>query len=280
MLVRTLEVGDVRLDIDLTRGGRAIRWDVGGYSVLAHHGDAHEENGMYPMAPWAGRLRDNAVSHRGGVHALEPSYGPWAIHGLALGAPAEILEDEGDAESARLVLRVDHDPGWPWPMAIDVVWELTPRLLSTSIIVHAFEDEFPAVVGWHPWFRRRLDSGAGVEWSVDADLLVERGSDHLPTGLLLPYDEAAGPFDDAFHAPSGVASVRWPGALRIDIVNDSPWFVVFDQLPDAVCVEPQSGPPDGVNAGLIEPIAMAAPGQPHVLTTTWRMLDDPLADQA
>jgi aldose 1-epimerase len=277
---RRLEVADVRLDIDLVRGGRATRWDVAGHSLLAHHGDAPEEHGMYPMAPWAGRLRDNALQHHDLSHALEPSYGPWAIHGLALAAPTEVLEDVADRDFARLVLRVDHAPGWPWPMAIDVVWELMPRLLMTSIIVHAFEDEFPAVLGWHPWFRRRLESGGDLEWNVEADLKVERGSDHLPTGRLLPYDDAAGPFDDAFVVPTGRASVRWPGALAIEVENDAPWYVVFDELPDAVCLEPQSGPPNGVNDGLGYAIPTAAPGRPHVMTTTWRMTDDPLVDPA
>lgn len=275
-----LEVGDVRLDIDLDLGGRATRWEVGGYSVLARHGEAPEEHGMYPMAPWAGRVRDNALVTADRVHPLEPSYGPWAIHGLAVAAPVEVLESERSDDVARLAVRVDHAPGWPWPMAIDLVWLLTPRLLTTSIVVHAFEDEFPTVVGWHPWFPRTLATGETAQWSIEAEQMVERGDDHLPTGRLLPYADVAGPFDDAFWVPTGRAYVRWPGAVRIDIANDSPWFVVFDQLPDAVCLEPQSGPPNGVNDGLGHGIPSALPGRPHVMTTTWLISDDPPEDRA
>lgn len=275
-----LEVGDVRLSIDLEAGGRAASWLVGDLSLLARHGVDPEESGMYPMAPWAGRLRDNAVSVHGHAHSFAPSYGPWAIHGLALGAPVEVLESEESADYTRLAVRVDHATGWPWPMAIDLVWELRPRVVTTSIIVHAFEDEFPVVVGWHPWFRRRLAVGESVQWRVDAEEMVERGEDHLPTGRLLPFAPDAGPFDDAFRAPSCRASVRWPGALTVDITNDAPWFVVFDELADAVCVEPQSGPPNGVNDGLGGPIPTAAPGRPHVMSTTWRLSDDRLVDSA
>jgi galactose mutarotase-like enzyme len=274
-----LEVGDVRLAIDLEAGGRATRWDVGGHSLLAHHGDLPEEHGMYPMAPWAGRLRDNALLAHGRAHPMAASFGPWAIHGLAYTAPVEVLEAEQSDDFARLAVRVDHSAGWPWPMAIDLVWELSARELTTTILVNAFEDAFPAVVGWHPWFRRHLDTGDALEWSVEAEQLVLRGDDYLPTGQVMPFADAVGPFDDAVWAPSGRASVRWPGALAIDIVNDAPWFVVFDQLPDAACIEPQSGPPNGVNDGLGHPISLAAPGRPHVLTTRWRMRDDPPAGQ-
>jgi aldose 1-epimerase len=275
-----LQVGDLRLGVDLEAGGRATTWEVGGLSLLARHGEAPEEHGMYPMAPWAGRLRGNAVQANGVDHRLAPSYGPWAIHGLALARPVEVLESQESDDYARLAVRVDHADGWPWPMAIDVVWELRPGLVTTSILVHAFEDAFPAVVGWHPWFRRSLGVGDSIEWSVEAEQLVERGDDHLPTGRLLPVDPEAGPYDDAFWVPSGRAVVRWPGALTLDIANDAPWFVVFDELPDAMCVEPQSGPPNGLNDGLGQPIPLAAPGRPHVLTTTWGLRDDQPADRA
>jgi galactose mutarotase-like enzyme len=275
-----LAVGDVHLAIDLDEGGRAAHWDVDGLSLLAHHGDSPVEHGMYPMAPWAGRLRDNSVGRNGQQHRLAASYGPWALHGLAVSAPAEVLEAEQSTDLSRLALRLDHRSGWPWPMAIDLVWELRPRVLTTTIVVHAFEVEFPAVVGWHPWFTRQLGAGAPLEWWVDAAEMAERGDDHLPTGRLLPAADAVGPFDDAFLAPTGRASVRWPGALTIDITNDAPWFVVFDELPDAACVEPQSGPPNGVNDGLGRAIPTAAPGRPHTLVTTWEVRDDLLAEPA
>jgi len=270
-----VEVGDVRLSIDLAAGGRASSWIVGPHELLAVHGDDPAEGGMYPMAPWAGRLRDNALTVDGGVHPMVPNYGIWALHGLAYRSSVEILESSALDDHARLVGRVDAEQGWPWPMAIDLVWDLRPRVLTTSVIVHALADEFPVVVGWHPWFRRRLVGGEPLEWSVEAEQLVQRGDDHLPTGRLMPMADVAGPFDDAFHVPSGRAKVRWPGLLEIDVSNDAPWFVVFDELDDAACVEPQSGPPNGVNDGLGWPIPMAAPGRPHVLTTTWVMRDDP-----
>lgn len=275
-----LTVGDVEVAVDLDEGARATRWSVGGRELLARHADDPVERGMYPMAPWAGRIRGNAVQWDGRRHELPPTYDLWALHGTALSRAARVLEYHQDAVSAALVARIDAHPGWPWPMAVDIGWSVTERRVTTTITVHALAEPFPVVVGWHPWFRRELGAGGSIEWWLEATQRLERGSDHLPTGRLLDYDPAAGPFDDAFVVPGGRAGVRWPGVLAIDVESDGGWFVVFDELPDAACVEPQSGPPDGLHDGYGRPVAVAAPGRPHVMVTTWSISDDPPGDRA
>ena len=269
-----LSVGDVELTIDLATGARATRWLVDGLSLLATYGPASIGSGMYPMAPWAGRLRDNSVPVDGRPVALPVTNDGWALHGTVLASHLVLIAHEQAKDHAHLTARtVEHD-GWPWPMAVDISWDLRPRVLETTITVHALSEPFPVVVGWHPWFARRLERGDPIEWTMAATAQAERGSDYLPTGALLDYDPARGPFDDTFLVPDGRAQVKWPGALAVDIECDSPWYVVFDQLPIAACVEPQSGPPNGVNDGLGRPIPVSAPGRPHQLTTTWIMRDD------
>jgi aldose 1-epimerase len=206
------------------------------------------------------------------------TYDPWALHGTVLRQPVEVIELIRSESRALLVGQVVEHPGWPFPMAVDVIWDLRERELITEINVYPFADEFPAVVGWHPWFRRDLGRGAPLEWSVDATAQVERGGDHLPTGRLV--DVGSGPFDDAFVVPDGHASVRWPGALTIDIHNDHEWFVVFDELAASACIEPQSGPPNAFNDDLGRPGPLAAPGRPHLMVTRWTMRDDPQGDRA
>ena len=263
--------------VDLDAGGRALQWTVAGDELLGHYGDHPIEHGMYPMAPWAGRIRDNTVMWNATAHSLPVTNDPWAIHGTALAQPASVLALTQDAEEARLVARIEEHPGWPWPMAIDIEWRLRPRELTTTITVHALVEEFPAVVGWHPWFRRQLDAGDPLELSMRASEQLVRGDDHLPTGEVAPYDAAGGPFDDAFRVPGGRATISWPGALAVDIASDGDWYVVFDELSSYVCVEPQSGPPDGLHAiGRVwDGPGIASPGSPHVLTTTWTMRDLP-----
>lgn len=276
---RVLAVGDVELAIDVNHGARALSWKVDGLSLLAVHGEDPVESGMYPMAPWAGRTRDNLVVIDGAATALPVTYDGWALHGTVLASELELVELVQEADHARLVARSRIHAGWPWPMEVDIAWDLRPRLLTTTITVSSLHVPFPTVVGWHPWFRRELHRGGSLEWELDATLRAECGADNLPTGAFLPYDSSDGPFDDTFVVPEGRARVRWPGALSIEIVSDAPWFVVYDQLPDAACVEPQSGPPNGVNDGLGQPIAISAPGRPHQLTTRWIMRDDLPAGQ-
>ena len=265
----SLTVSDLKVVVDLDAGARAVGWSVGGLQLLARHGPHPVAYGMYPMAPWAGRVRGNSVEWAGHDHPLPVTFDGWAIHGTALSQAAAVIDLERTNESARLVARVEDHPGWPWPMAIDIGWEVRRREVTATITVHALVEPFPAVVGWHPWFRRDLGSGAPLEWTLDATERLERGADHLPTGRRVPFDPVEGPFDDAFVVPSGRGRVRWPGALAIDVVSDGGWYVVYDELDDAACLEPQTGPPDGLSGA-----AVAAPGTPHVMVTTWTISDD------
>ena len=54
-------------------------------------------------------------------------------------------------------------------------------------------------------------------------------------------------------------------ALTLRITSDVAFAVVFDELDEAFCVEPQSGPPDGPNASPL----MVWPGEPLVASTRW-----------
>jgi len=163
-----LAAGDVEVLVDLDAGARAIDWTVGGVALLARRGAAPEEHGMYPMAPWAGRLRGNSVTWAGQVHPLPVTFEGWAMHGTGLAQSARVIDLSQGGGVARLLARVDDHPGWPWPMAVDIGWEVGPREVTTTIAVHALTEAFPAVVGWHPWFRRQLDSGGPLQWSIEA----------------------------------------------------------------------------------------------------------------
>jgi aldose 1-epimerase len=264
-----LEAGDAAIDVDLSAGARATRWQVGEHQLLAAYGPGAVHHGMYPMAPWAGRLRGNSVTWDGRTFDLPVTQDVWALHGTALASPATIVDLIRESDHARLVGHITEHPGWPWPVAVDITWDLRPDTLTTTIEVQALADAFPVVSGWHPWFRRRLDVGQDAQWSLAATGRLERGADHLPTGEVVPFDAGAGPFDDAFVVPSGRASITWPGALALEIASDGGWYVVFDELPGCVCVEPQSGPPDGLRQAHGHTVEVAEPGRPHRLTTTW-----------
>ena len=41
----------------------------------------------------------------------------------------------------------------------------------------------------------------------------------------------------------------WPGALELALESSLDHWVVYDEPDHAICVEPQSGPPDALNLG-------------------------------
>lgn len=258
--------GRQRLVFDMALGGRASSWTVQRddgsiVELLARHSDAVIDHGMYVMAPWAGRIRGNAV----GAHLLAASHGPWAIHGTMPWRPVEV-----SARSTSSITVEQELVGWPFPGAVQTTWTLDEDALETSIRVRARDAAFPATVGWHPWFPREI---AGVQAQVDLPAATQlvRGDDALPTGEETPFAAAYGTYDDAFRVPAQQASITWPGIVTVEIRSSAAWFVLFDQLPDALCIEPQSGPPDGLRTTPFFEPTIVTPEQPLELRARWQV---------
>jgi len=267
-----LQVGDVSIVVDCALGGRAVSWCVGGHELLHGYGDDPVEHGMYPMAPWAGRVRDNSVLGPQGPQPLPVTYGAWALHGTVLDQHVDVTHVIHASDRAEVRTVVSTGSSWPWPGRIETSWLLEPRRLTTRLALVVERDRVPGVLGWHPWFRRRVGNADGM-WAMNADAMLLRGDGALPS--LLTEVPEAGPFDDAFRVPDGRATIQWPGVIALDIVSDGSWFVVFDERPEAICIEPQSGPPDGLADRPWHDVAYARPGDPLVLMTTWAMRDLP-----
>jgi len=70
----------------------------------------------------------------------------------------------------------------------------------------------------------------------------------LPTGKLI--EPTRGPWDDAFTEVRGVPKIYWEDVLEISIESDAPYWVVYDQDPEGICIEPQTAPPDAANLGI------------------------------
>ena len=258
--VVVLTCGAARVEVDLAAGARATVWRVGDLDLLGAHDETPTGHGAFVMAPWPGRVRGNVVRHDGVAYPLSPNFGEWAIHGTVLDRRAEIVQKSANSVETLTTF----GPGWPWSGAVRHTWQLTKSALTARLAVESDGDTFPAEVGWHPWFRRRLARGGPVRVDLPAAWMLERGADHLPTGKRVAADRP-GPFDDAFFVPGGRATLEWPAALRLDVDTDCSWVVVFDELADWVCVEPQTAAPDGLSGGLL-----VGPGRPRTAWTTWR----------
>jgi aldose 1-epimerase len=254
----TLTAGDAAVQLRPGHGGRIGGLRVGGLQLL-RQGDRF---GCFPMVPWCGRIRDGRFMNGGTLHQMPLNSPPHAIHGTARDGAWRTARASAD----EAVLTYDLADPWPYPGRVTQVVRLAEDSLTLTMSVEAYDSSFPAQIGWHPWFNRNL----GGEGAEDARLdfspawQEERGADHLPTGRRI--EKQPGPWDDCFGMPGGVdVTVTWPGQLELTVAARPEWVVVYDEQEAAVCVEPQTGPPNGLNSmpRLVTPL------EPLEATTTW-----------
>ncbi len=268
-----LRADGVEAVVDPAHGGRLASLRIDGREILVTDGPGSMAWGLYPMVPWAGRLRDGALRWRGATHRLPTTLAPpHAIHGTLIETGWRVLgASEGVVELVAPLAR-------PWPFGGRAVHRLSlaDGHLEATLRVEADEDEFPAIVGWHPWFPRALrdrdGSPAGGPARIDlpAGGMLVRGADGLPSGdVARPIPP--GPWDDCFVELAHAPSVRWDGALEVAIESDAAFWVCYTEPAHAVCIEPQTGPPNGLNTG---EHAVVKPGSPFEATMVlrWRRL--------
>ena len=257
-----LRSATARLVVDPAQGGRMISLVVHGSELLVTEGMGPMMWGCYPMAPYAGRVRDGAFTFDGRDHRLPTTMPPHAIHGTVLDR-AWVIDGE-----ARLY--VDLGPDWPFAGLVRQHVVLGAGGLKVTLTLEAAEP-MPATIGWHPWFRRILagSGNAGAAPSAPAQLqftssrMYERGDDGLPTGRLVEPSE--GPWDDCFVDVTTPPRLVWPGRLALEIASTCDHWVVYTEPDDAICVEPQTGPPNAIN---LAP-QVVTPGAPLTASMTW-----------
>jgi aldose 1-epimerase len=259
-----LHAGPNVVDIDLARGGRLSSMRVHGLELLEQPNPSNEPFGWgsFPMIPWAGRIRNGEFGFDSVTHHMPVNMGPHAIHGTTFDTSWTHLS--GGPDWAMLGLRFESP--WPFPGSATQLIHLGGDTLTQTITVVAGDTAMPAVVGWHPWFRRTLDRGQALSLDVDtanASLLV-RDSAFIPTGKRVRVSPR--PWDDCFEGLGRIA-LEWQGALTLQIEHDCEYVVIYDPS-HAICVEPQSGMPDAFN---VEPEnCRLEPGEVLERTVTWR----------
>jgi aldose 1-epimerase len=261
----TLSCSDTTLIVHPSAGARIGQIVVAGQPLLVDVPDAAERHpmtwGSYPMVPWAGRIRQGHFAFDGVEHQLAINHhdGPdvrqaHAIHGLAFdrGWQVDDLTDASCECSCALA--------WEFGGVVRQTIALSDDRAVVTLSLESTGADFPAEVGWHPWFRKP----DALEFSPTA--MYRRDEVGLPTGELI--DPTAGPWDDCFVNTDPVV-LRYDRqvASAVTVVSDCDHWVVFDQPTHATCVEPQSGPPDAFNLGA----HVVAPATPlrRTMTISW-----------
>ncbi len=285
-----LRAGDARVVVAPAAGGRIRQITVAGVDLLAETDDDDPRSthwGSFPMAPWAGRIRNGRFDFLGTSHSLDLNHQDGdgtgggtlnpsvpatagvistedlhrhAIHGTTFAREWNV--DSADAThvamSCELVDPVGPDSlGWPFAGRADQVITLAPDHVALAMSVSSAGAAFPASIGWHPWFAKpdRLE--------FEPVAMYEQDSAGLPTGRLVA--PPPGPWDDCFvnHHPIRLRYDR-PLASTVTVSSPVDHWVVYDRPADATCVEPQTGPPD---AATIRP-KVVTPGAPLGITMT------------
>jgi len=264
----TLRSGPAELSIAAAHGGRLAGLRVDGLDLLVTGAEGIFGWGSYPMAPFAGRVRDGVLTWQGRRHQLPRNNPPHAMHGLVLDRSWQVT----DADATSAELRCDFDSRWPWAGHVRQQVQLFDDHLLLRLEVHADEGgreegPMPAWTGHHPWFARQLSRGEPVRFEVPAAGMFTNDPPGIPTGVTVPV--GTGPWDDTYVDVAWPATLTWEGALALSIDADTRYAVVFDHRPHAVCVEPQTAPPNATELGLA---AAVVPGQPltMAMSLTWR----------
>ncbi|MFE4370872.1 aldose 1-epimerase [Streptomyces sp. NPDC056835] len=251
-----LAAGDAELTITPANGCRISSLRVGGTELLRQG----ERYGCFPMVPWCGRIENGQFRNGGVVHQMPLNSPPHAIHGTGRDTAWRAARVAG----SEAVFTYDLVDPWPYSGRVTQTFELTEDSLTLGLGVETYDTSFPAQAGWHPWFLRDLGESE-VRVDFEPAWQEERGSDHLPTGRRIT--PRPGPWDDCFGMPDGVdVTLTWPERLELKVTSRAEWVVVYDEQAEAVCVEPQSGPPNGLNTAP----RLVTPVEPLEIAATWR----------
>ena len=237
--VLTLTGDDLIVTLDPVQGGRIASIVAFGEERLISEVPRPSSWGAFPMIPWAGRIQHGKFSFDGVDYQMPINHPPHAMHGIAYTSEWMPI----DEHTMRL------DLGDPWPFGGHAIHhaEVDGRSARFRLEVHAEDRPMPAMAGWHPWYRKP------VHLSFTAGKMYVRDDENIPTGQLV--DPPPGPWDDTFTEMSGSPVLAWPDGATLTIGSSCDFWVIFTEPDHALCVEPQTGPPNEFNLGarVIEP---------------------------
>ena len=244
---------------------------VGGRELLVRENGHPATWGIFPMAPWAGRMANATFTDlTGATHQFPPTWGDHAFHGRLYQGAANEQSVAGDGTSAVMYAPLNDDAGWPLSARAEVSAALSGNAAAGALTITltiTAEVEQLVTAGWHPCFRRFL---------LDAQLRSEVGSEGVlsfaPTGVLardaampgLHLADAVQPavdggiaapgsgatWDDPFVGVTAPPHISWGDDVTLTLTAGPAvtHWMVYDP-DDALCVEPQVGPPDAFHRG-------------------------------
>lgn len=251
----TLKDDDLTVTVCPEDGARITSLKFGATEFLRTYNPDRRafQYGCFPMVPFVGRIRGGDIKIGGRNYHLYQNKGENAMHGMAMFDPWKVVEQT----AKKVVLTNEIGEPYPFPCKVTQTIELEGNTLKLALSISSSHAELPVDAGWHPWWLKKLsDTDEEMKLTFNADAIEETGSDELPTlRRLKPHD---GPWDDCFDFDNSNAAavMKWGDRHTVTMISNCPALVVFDKQPDATCVNPMSGIPNGVNTDphLITPV--------------------------
>jgi aldose 1-epimerase len=259
--------GAATIAVDPADGGRLVSLRVGGVELLGAVDPAPGAppqifSGCFAMVPWVGRTAHGRFDFEGAAVEVPLNMGRHAIHGLGFDRPWQVRAD------GPLVLTLDlgADPRWPFGGHVVQRFALAPDRLSVSLEVTNDQRPMPAIVGFHPWFTARLATGEGASYDFHPGVRYLCDDSGIPVGTTT--ELGARPWDDSFARLTAAPVIRWGGRIALAIESDASHWILCETMPGAFCIEPLSGPVNGLATG---EAAVAGPDTPlrHAMTLRW-----------
>ena len=206
-----LTAGNDSIQIDPSKGGRVVGFVVSGLDLIVGEDPDALDWGCYPMVPWAGRIRNGHFAWGDVDVTLPIRMPPHAIHGTVF--------DRSWQESGPQQLESTLGDQWPWQATVRSRFSMEPECFHWEITVSSEDKLMPVVLGWHPWFRKRLADGSHTTLHFNADEMYLRGADGIPSGA--KSSPSKGPWDDCFTGVSVPPQIRWSNGLCLEVSTRS-----------------------------------------------------------
>lgn len=238
-VVIELTSGRATVRVDPNCGGRISQLVVDGVDLVVTGDRQHDDPldwGLYPMVPFAGRLRDGVLEWDGSTYDFPRLRPPHALHGTVHDA-SWFVDHEG---TTSCTLSTPLANPWPFPGRVTHELDLHPDRLELRLTLLADVD-MPVQIGWHPWFRKpdSIDFSPGAVHRRDPDGIAEFRSEPCERLSWGDLDDCFSDVDENLMITIGGREVRLRSSCR--------HWVVYDRPAHATCVEPQSGPPNSLN---------------------------------
>ncbi len=231
----------ISIAIDLDQGARlaSVQWRDMQFAVPFRGQDLTW--GWFSMVPFAGRIKDGIIKDsKGNKYQLPNNFDP--PHALIGYGAQSSWEDIG---GGRQFLEL------PSPFngaTVTQSYEILDNAIRWSLEYEANGCDLPVTLGFHPWFAREIGKGDSAEFLFAANKMFKRGDDYLPTGEIISPTQP--PWDDTFMEIKGIPEIIWPGAARLAMECDTPYWMVYSQDEDGIGIEPVTAPPDAQNLGI------------------------------